>query len=144
MWDSNAFVAEEKRQIQKIGKSHGIQIGGNAVIILPDGTEIEISEGSAIPDRSNNYLDKIPDQRPYVVTVKRPSGHKVHLNAVGIQTNLKQLDGDTLIKYKKPVELFEDPFFSELDLSDFRFILSEAGEVVGSLVKYGRNYRIPE
>ncbi|KKT40984.1 hypothetical protein A2W54_01405 [Candidatus Giovannonibacteria bacterium RIFCSPHIGHO2_02_43_13] len=114
-----------------------IKLSGNNIVVLPDGTEIEISEGSAIPDRSNNYLDKIPDKRPYVVTVKRPSGHLVSLNAVGIQTNLKQLDGDMLIKYKKPVDLLEDPFFSELDFSDFRFILSDTGEVVGSLVKYG-------
>jgi len=114
-----------------------IKLSGDNIVVLPDGTEIEISEGPAIQNMTNAYLDKVPEKRPYVVTVKRPSGHLVSLNAVGIQTNLKRLDGDMLIKYKKPVELFEDPFFSELDLSNFRFIVSETGEVVGNLVKYG-------
>jgi len=114
-----------------------IKLSGDNIVVLPDGTEIEISEGPAIQNMTNAYLDKVPKKRPYVVTVKRPSGHLVSLNAVGIQTNLKRLDGDMLIKYKKPVELFEDPFFSELDLSNFRFIVSETGEVVGNLVKYG-------
>src|SRR3989344_2766020 len=119
-----------------------IKLSGDIIVVLPDGTEIEISEGPAIQNMTNSYLDKVPEKRPYVVTVKRPSGHLVSLNAVGIQTNLKRLDGDMLIKYKKPVELFEDPFFSELDLSNFRFIVSETGEVVGNLVKYGGKKRL--
>lgn len=137
MWNSNAFIAAEKRQVQEAGKPQRIEIGGNAVIVLPDGTEIEIRDGLAVQNMTNAYLDKAPEKKPYFVTVTRPSGHRVNLTSVDIQTIFKPIDGETLLKFKKPAELLEDPFFREFSLSDFRFILSDTGEVLGSLLKYG-------